>query len=341
MNLAKLTWSYSLLSCALVFSALTSNAQTIPFWADDFENIQPIKGERQIVPDHYRYVSLDIAALEQHLTDVPKGNAFDARSSSTLLEIPTPDGNSAAFQVLEASIMHPDLQAKFPGIRTYAGQGVDDPSLTIRFDVTPKGFHAMILGHDQGAIYVDPYHVNTRSNYISYYKKDYKKKAHKNFIGCHYTDVNDPEMINPTEMIKGLKDAGTRQVGDCQLRTYRLALACTGEYANFHGSNTTNNDKSFAAAAMVTSMNRVNGIYEAEATLTMVLVPGNDALIFLDAGADPYTNADGSAMLGQNQTTCNNVIGSANYDIGHVFSTGGGGVAFLRSPCGGNKAGGG
>jgi hypothetical protein len=82
----------------------------------------------------------------------------------------------------------------------------------------------------------------------------------------------------------------------------------------------------------------VNAMFERDATLTMVLVPNTDLLIFLNPSTDPYTNSNGSTMLGENQTTCNTIIGSANYDIGHVFSTGGGGVASLNSPCTSSKA---
>ena len=91
-------------------------------------------------------------------------------------------------------------------------------------------------------------------------------------------------------------------------------------------------------AAITTSMNRVNGIYERDLSFRMNLVANNNLVVYTDGATDPYTNTNGSTMLGQNTTNLNAVIGSANYDIGHVFSTGGGGVATLNSPCSANKA---
>ncbi|MEZ4952694.1 MAG: M12 family metallo-peptidase [Saprospiraceae bacterium] len=159
-------------------------------------------------------------------------------------------------------------------------------------------------------------------HYISYFKKDFHRDE---LFVCLADEL--PENQKPKT-----KGSLNKVAGDCQFRTYALALACTGEYATFHGGT-----KPLVMAAFNTAMARVNGIYERDFDLTMVMVPNNDQLIFLNANSDPYTNNSGGTMLGQNQTTCDNIIGSANYDIGHVFSTGGGGIASLNSTCSTNS----
>lgn len=110
-----------------------------------------------------------------------------------------------------------------------------------------------------------------------------------------------------------------------------MALACTIEYSSAVGGATPT--KGSVLAAMVTTMNRVNGVFEKDFSMTTQLIGNNDTLIYLPSGSDPYTNNNGSTMLGQNQTNLTTLIGSANYDFGHVFSTGGGGIASLGSVC--------
>jgi hypothetical protein len=139
------------------------------------------------------------------------------------------------------------------------------------------------------------------------------------------TGVRPVPTFSPTEMNR----AGT------QLRTFRAAVAATAEYTAFHGGTV-----ALGQAAIVTAMNRVVGVYEREVSVRMTLVANNSLLVYTNASTDPYTNNNGSTMLSQNVSNVNAVIGSANYDIGHVFSTGGGGVAFLGVVCTANKAGG-
>lgn len=282
------------------------------------------QGKREIIPQTYRAFHLNREALRQLLRQAPMESTDAARHTEVVMTLPMPDGTMARFRIEESPIMAPELAAKFPEIKTYRGQGIDDRTATIRFDVTPMGFHAQVLS-GRGTIYVDPYAKGDTENYISYFKRDLRNgSSFQCLVGANETgagvSIAEAQMTVPLIVPPN----GTT------LRTYRLALGATGEYTIAAGGTVP-----LAMARMTTSMNRVNGIYERELALRMTLVAGNDVLIYTDPNTDPYTNNDGFVMMGQHQTNVDNLIGPPNYDMGHVFSTGGGGIARVRSTCSG------
>lgn len=321
---------YLFLPCLVMtaFSFLSLSAQNIFFTRISENQIPAQSGKRLIIPERYQASALDTRAMRSFLWSLPSERNLINRNLAPVLELPMPNGNMAKFRVWETVMMEPALAAKFPGIKTFAGQGIDDPTATVYMDWTPQGFHAMILSDTASSIFIDPYRQADISHYTIYAKKDlaYRKDFYE-----EVDLLNQLTVPGPT--------ANREMAGPCTgttLRTYRLALACTFEYATFV-SLPGPPDLTETFAAMTTSMNRVNGVYEKEVAVRMVLVANNNLIIFLTSD-DPYTNSNGSTMLGQNQRAIDSLIGLANYDIGHVFSTGGGGVAGLGVPCGLSKA---
>ncbi len=294
------------------------------------------KSFRKTTPTQYQLFSLDTKTLQKALQS-SASTGISKKAPTLLLKFPTEKGILKSFSIQQANTLHPALAKKYPGINSYVGYGIEDPTSVVRFSVSQIGLHAMISSGLHGTIYIDPY-TTDKKNYIAYAKNHLTNT--ENSFECMVKE-------QATAHVEKLAPRSTKNANDKQLRTFRLALACTGEYAQFHLSNqnisagaSVQQKKAAILAAMNTTMTRVNGIFEKDLALTMVLVPNNDEVIFLDARSDDYSNNDGGAMLGQNQRVCDNVIGSRNYDIGHVFSTGGGGVAYLNSPCTGSKAGG-
>jgi hypothetical protein len=295
-------------------------------WVDAAVESLPLQGDRPIVPDRYRTVSTDPDALRARLALAPLEGSAAARHNSVVLAFPLPDGAFGYFKIFESPIMAPELAAKFPEIKTYAGQGIDDPTATVRFDWTPAGFHAMILSVN-GTVYIDPYRRGDTTHYVSYFKRDYSSASADRFIAYPPVDPN----AQMEKEIQRLIASGVVTASGSQLRTYRLAVAATGEYTQFHGGTV-----AAGLAAIVTAVNRVTGIYEVEVAVRLQLVANNDQLVYTNPATDPYTNFNAYALLVENQANIDAVIGSANYDVGHVFSTGGGGLAGLGVVCTGN-----
>ncbi|MGZ5023629.1 MAG: reprolysin-like metallopeptidase, partial [Chthoniobacterales bacterium] len=320
----------------LALTAFVARAQS-PLWTDIDEKPMlaaaartgNVDVRRNIIPQKYRTLGLNRAALETALSAAPPETTGPLDAASVEVTIPLPDGGFGRFNIQESPVMDPKLAAKYPEIKTYVGQGIDDPTASMRMDLTPRGFHAMILS-PKGQTYIDPYWRDSDATYVAYYKKDFV--ADKPF-SC----LVDSGAAAQKNALEQNAIAPERPTG-ATLRKYRLALACTAEYAAAVCSPDAANVPE-TLAAMVTSVNRVSAVYERDFAIRFVLIGNTDLLIYLNAATDPYSNGNGSTMLGQNQTNIDNVIGSANYDFGHVFSTGGGGIADLGVIClNGSKA---
>jgi hypothetical protein len=195
--------------------------------------------------------------------------------------------------------MEPELAAKFPELKTYIVEGVDKSKiLSGRIDYTPLGFHALIFT-EKGTVYIDPFKLGDNSNYISYYQKD--------FVKLNPPIQNQPCVVdNPgvRAEIENIINNGNFKLSGNQLRTYRLALAADAEYTAFYGRTVAG-----AMNGIVTTMNRVDAVYEKDVAIRMILVANNDLIVYTDVSTDPYTNNNGSKMLTQNQKTCDNIIG--------------------------------
>ena len=269
----------------------------------------------------FKVATLDSTAIRNQLANAPAVLTQPALESS-ILSIPKPDGTLERFSIFVSSIMEPELAAKFPEIQTYAGQGIDNPASTIQLDMTPQGFHAQVIS-PSGTYYVDPY-----SNIPSDFYTVYSKGKAKVDTGFREFEADLPGLKGDgSSNGNGVSNGGSVQSrSGTHLRTYRLAVGATGEYTQFHGGTV-----ALGQAAIVTAINRVGGIYQTELSIAFRLVANNDRVVYTDPATDGYTNNNGGLMLAENQAKLDSIIGNANYDIGHVFSTGGGGVAILGS----------
>ncbi len=276
-------------------------------------------------PENYLIFRLNKMSLTQVLADVPSELKKVLPETPVVIELPMPDGSLARFSIEESSVLEPDLAAKFPEIKSYRGQGIDDPSLTTRFDWTPQGFHAIILSGSQ-TMTLEPANVGDSSLYISYYGDDLKADK----IECLIEDFHE---LNPQEI---QRDAPQVAVGPT-LRNYRIAIATTFEYAQNYGGGT--------VAGTVSSLNtwltNANAIYERELSVHLNLANSTSVIYSADRGftamSDPYDNNNVGSMLNVVRGNLSSNVGSANYELGHVFGyiggTGGSGVAYIGVVC--------
>jgi hypothetical protein len=275
------------------------------------ESLGPGAASR-VKPGKSRTLRLDQAVLEGLLNRAPLERSEAAKAEAVEMDLPWPDGSSRRFRIEESPIMEPELAARFPEIRTYRGQGVDDPSLQMRFDWSPAGFHAL-ASSAEGLVYVDPYAEGDSENYVVFNRRDHARTDGEH-LQC---ESKGSAEAADAGLRPALEEAATADLlpaiqppHGSTLRTYRLAVAAAGEYTQRTGGTV-----SSALSAIVTTINRVNLIYIREISVAFILVANNDRIIFTIPATDPYV----TKSFEENQVTIDAVIGRSNYDIGHLF----------------------
>lgn len=253
---------------------------------------------------------LDLTSLQTALAKSPQRSA-NAKATNVIL-LPNAEGQLERFSIYENPTMHPALAARFPEIKSYIGIGIDNPTSTAYFSMSPLGFKSMTINADKSASFIEPFSADLKT-YSVYKKSD--KKADLSPFECKVIDKIEPQLANGTNLRPNADDS--------TLRTFRLAMSVTGEYTVYFGGT-----KALALAAINNTMTRVNGVFEKDFAVRMVLIANNDAVIYTSASSDPYSAASagsGGAWNSELQSTLTSVIGESNYDVGHLFGASGGG----------------
>lgn len=291
-------------------------------------SIKADQKNRTVQPEKSLTYTLNVSGMKSYFNSVPELRDNELKDKAPIIVLPMPDGTKAKFRIWKSSVMAPELAQKFPQLVTFTGQGVDDQYATLKLDFTELGFHAQIKSVVNGDTYIDPYVKNDINNYIIYRKSDL---IDKNPRICGTKDEEAQSENNNTQK------SVTPSIGT-QIRIFRFAVACTHQYAQA-ATGLATPTVAQTLSAIVTSVNRVNGVYEQEVAVRLILVPTETNIIFTNSTTDPFTgNDDAYTLIDESQAQIDALIGNANYDIGHTFSTGGGGLAGLGVICStGNK----
>ena len=312
---------------AIVFLISLSNMNAQKLWQEIESQGEVISEdklyEKKNFPLKYQMMSLNLNSFKNKVS-------FKSKSLQKIIELPNEDGSLSKFTVKETSNFSAELASKYPTIKSFTAQGVDDPTATAKISMGTDGFHAVIFSGNKETVYIDPYTKDNKEYII--YKKSGLNKYDEDFK-CQVEQSSKNEFT---------KNNFAKIANDGKLRTYRLALVCSGEYAQFHlgasQQNIPNNatdqvKKTAVLSAMNTSLTRLNGIFEKDLSVKMELVSNNDDVVFLNASTDGISDGDPNSMIDEVQSICDTKIGDANYDIGHIFSVGGDGLAGLGVVC--------
>ncbi|WP_309609760.1 reprolysin-like metallopeptidase [Flavobacterium sp.] len=304
-----------------VFFLTVGHSQTDKLWSahnGEKSNITTDKAVARLsFPKEFKLYDLNIELMRNSLFSV----IGKTTEKSLIITLPNADGKIEQFKVFEASNFEPDLQAKFPEIRAFSGQGITDKYATLKLSISPQGIQTMIFRTDRENEFIEAY---SEDHAVYAVFKSQREKG-KLAWSC---STDDQKMVSNVTS----NQTNTNKFDDGKLRVARLAQSCNAEYANYFGA-TSAAQVSLVLAAFNATLTRCNGVYEKDLALHLNLVAGSTNIIYYDPATDPYSTtlsqwntqlqiAINTTLTGTGTTLAAN---NAAYDIGHLFGKSGGG----------------
>lgn len=313
----------------LIFFTGNLFAQFNPFKESTERNFsEKEKFVRKHNPTDFRIYSLNLKNVLEWVKNAPE---LSERPSDLVISLPDANGQLSTYWVYNNAAMETELAENVQNIRSLKAVDTKNSGNSVSISISDIfGFHAMGMKTDGSVFYMDNY-TNDLNNVIVYQRNSLELP--KNNFTCLVPGDSFDDAITTFETpIQTLSLDNKR-------RTYRLALACTIEYAAFHLNNapagtpstTVDQKKNIVLAAMNVTLTRLNQIFERELNVHLNLIANNKNIIFITS--DNFSNNDEFSLIDESQDVIDNVIGTGNYDIGHTFSTGQGGLAQLGSAC--------
>ncbi len=261
-----------------------------------------------------RTLLFDYQTIKSNIS-LAKSNQYKADfKAKILLDLPTPSGLIKSFEVEETSNFMVELMKEHPDIQTFTGTCVKDKSLSVRFDLSPLGFSGAYVQQGNFDI-IEPKDLSQNLYQITPFDETQKGWE------CGLDTLVKRKFRSNRISAKANISAGN------VLRTFRIAIATTGEFTVANGGQTQ------ALSRINSFLTIINAMYIKELSIQFALV-NNTNIIFTDPATDPYSPT-GSASSNQSGTSfrgfnTNGTLLYADYDFGftlHVNGTTGGGVS--------------
>ena len=239
--------------------------------------------------------------------DILSSHNLNSKKTKNEIILPNEKGEEEVFEIEPTPLLSKHLAEKYPNLKTYKGISKTRPNVRLSLSTQYEGINGWLQFENAPDYFIQPVRGVEKLHYT--YLKNKKDSSTPLFckteIGLSRNRLN--------------QNKSKKQFSTESIRTFRIAISATGEFTSFWGDNDNSNGSNSedALAAVVSTLNRINVIFERDLNVRLELV-SDASLLYSDSNTDPYTGNFSSEL----QTTLDQELGDGAYDVGHLFDYG-------------------